>query len=168
MYGTILPSATNTYQLGDSTHRYTRGYINNLYADYLYPSANSCTIGTESNPYLCMYMTTTSAYSDYAVVNKAYLKSRLWGVAGGIHYTNNSQANMDTLVSSSSIPAGCFTVQSFLQLTTPAVGANNSVAFGWINEAKSWGYVIIFSFGSVIWGYRQNRSTFVWKTIATA
>ena len=77
LHGDIIPSANNTYALGNSDYKYRRAYINNLYTDYMYPNANSATIGTESNPYLCMFMTTTNAYTDYAVVNKAYLNTRI-------------------------------------------------------------------------------------------
>ena len=77
LHGTILPSATNTYQLGDADHRYNRAYLKNIYTDYIYPVSSSDTIGDANNPFLCMYMTTTNAYSDYAVVNKAWIKNNV-------------------------------------------------------------------------------------------
>ena len=100
LHGDIIPSANGTYALGDSTHRYRRGYINNLYTDYMYPSANSCTIGDTNNPYQCMYMTTVDGYTDYSVVNKGWVKNKIFDVLDWNSLLNvgapSSQTNYET------------------------------------------------------------------------
>ena len=84
-------------------------------------------------------------------------------------YKNTSYTNLNTLATNEFDGSGKQFVMLDNAATIDGCGwCNRNIILGWLNAAKTYGYLVVIGFGGIYYAFRNNASSFTIRTVASA